>query len=167
MTTEYDILIQEATEQYLPDGYDWRMFKAQLWQESKLDPNAESPVGAVGIGQFMPGTWREWSKKTGFEGFERTHPKASIYTAANYMNYLIEEWSWPRPLADRYCLAMASYNAGLGNILQAQKRMNNPSLYFEIIRGLEEVTGHNSFETIGYVSNILSYCDDLILTGEV
>src|SRR5690606_20537269 len=57
---EYNELIRLAAQKYLP-GYDWRLYKAQLWQESKLNPYATSPAGAKGIAQFMPATWAEWS----------------------------------------------------------------------------------------------------------
>ncbi|MFJ6935155.1 NlpC/P60 family protein [Streptomyces sp. NPDC101132] len=33
------------------------LLAAQLYQESGWNPQARSPVGAQGIGQFMPGTW--------------------------------------------------------------------------------------------------------------
>lgn len=166
MTDKYDHWIQKAVETHLP-GYDWRLYKAQLWQESKLDPDAKSPAGAVGVAQFMEQTWLEWSPKSGYAGYERTDPEASIFTGAAYMYYLINAWYWPRPEIDRYCLAMASYNAGKGNIIEAQSRQGNPSLYHEIIKGLDLVTGQHSEETIGYVRNILGFYYQQILEGEV
>jgi len=156
MKSIYDKWIQDATDMYLPENYDWRLFKAQLIQGSNLDPDAMSPVGAEGIGQFMSGTWKQWAPKAGFPKEKRNDPHASIFTSACYMNYLIEEWSWPRPDIDRHCLAMASYNAGLGHILDAQKLQDNPSLYSEIIKGLKATTGPvNSSETRNYVKRIL------------
>lgn len=156
MKTAYDDLIQRAVKKHLKD-YDWRLLKAQYWQESKLDPEAVSPAGAVGVAQFMPKTWTQWAKKAGYAGAKRTDPEASIFTGALYMNYLIGQWSWPRPVIDRHCLAMASYNAGLGNILKAQKLSGNKSLYAEIIKHLPQVTGKKSKETMGYVTMILNY----------
>lgn len=157
MITTFDGHIVKAVEIWLP-GYDWRLYKAQLWQESKLKPLAVSPAGAVGVAQFMPMTWAAWSRKSGYANSEPTDPEASIYTGACYMAYLIGEWSWPRPEIDRHCLAMASYNAGLGNILKAQKLSGNRSLYSEIITHLPAVTGDdNAPETIGYVRKILGY----------
>jgi membrane-bound lytic murein transglycosylase MltF len=167
--TEFDNLIQQATEQHLPEGYDWRLYKAQLIQESQLNPLAKSSAGAVGLSQMMRGTWTDWAPVAGYKGYKRTDPEASIFTGAVYMNYLIKQWSWPRPNADRYCLAMASYNAGLGNILKAQRIQGNPSLYAEIIPGLKKIPGRRpraTRETIGYVGKILDFCTDLII-GEL
>jgi len=167
LNTQYDTNIKDAVESYFPKGYDWRLYKAQLYQESKFDPNAVSSAGAVGLSQQMPKTWTQWAPIAGYKGFKRTDPIASIDTGAVYMAYLIDEWSWPRPEVDRYCLAMASYNAGLGNILKAQKIMGDPSLYHEIIKGLPQITGAKSKETIKYVGKILNFCSVQILRGEL
>lgn len=156
MKNEFDYVIRAAVEKHLP-GYDWRLFKAQLWEESKFDPLAKSDVGALGIAQFMPGTWKEWSKKAGWPGFDATHPEASIFTGACYMSYLIGQWSWPRPELDRNCLAMASYNSGLGDILDAQKAADSASGYREIMAKLPQVEPKHAPETIRYVKRILGY----------
>ena len=167
MTTEYDELIQSACDEFLPD-LDWRLYKAQLWQESRLDPNAVSPVGAQGLAQVMPATWdmvSPWVSEFPLDPFK---PKDSILVGACYMDYLLKQWSWPRPGVDRHSLAMASYNAGLGNILKAQERTfedgESKTLYGEIIPELINVTGEkNSAETIGYVQNIWGYYMIMVL----
>ena len=87
-------------------------------------------------------------------------------TGAYYMAYLIGSWYVDRPEVDRHCLAMASYNAGLGNILKAQKLAGGPSLYAPIIKKLPDVTGDHSRETISYVGKILDYCSGLV-TGRL
>jgi len=162
---DFDNLIKAAVDKHLP-GYDWRLFKSQLWNESKLVPTAVSPVGAQGIAQFMPTTWAEWAPKAGYPDKPATDPEASIMTGAMYMAYLIGKWSAKRPEADRHCLAMASYNAGFGNLLKAQKAAGNPHLYADIIQALPKVTGDNSKETITYVRRIMNDCAKLI-TGEI
>jgi len=166
MNSEYDSLIKAAVKKYLPRNFDWRLFKAQLWEESKLNPNAKSGKGAVGIAQFMPKTWTEWAPKAGFKGFKRTDPEASIFTGAAYMAYLMTKWHWPRPTADRECLAMASYNVGFGNMLKAQKLAGGATLYAEIISALPDVPRVNHTETINYVRRTMSYCVGQI-TGEI
>jgi len=164
MINLYDEIIQAAVTQYLP-GYDWRLFKAQLWQESRLNPDATSPAGAIGIAQFMPATWEEWSEKTGFANTDPTDPIASINTGAAYMDHLMRSWYWERPEIDRIALALASYNAGKGNVIMAQRKAGNPRSYSDIILGLPKVTGYHSKETIDYVMLILDYWT-VQVTGE-
>ena len=162
---DFDNLIKAAVDKHLP-GYDWRLFKSQLWNESKLIPTAVSPVGAQGIAQFMPATWAEWAPKAGYPDKPPTDPEASIMTGAMYMAYLIGKWKAERPEADRHCLAMASYNVGFGNMLKAQKAAGNPHLYADIIQALPKVPGVKSEETITYVRRIMNDCAKLI-TGEI
>lgn len=153
---EYDELIRQAAAKYLPD-YDWRLFKAQLWQESKLNPYAQSPVGAKGIAQFMPATWKEWRVKAGYSGHDESHPEASIFTGACYMAYLIGQWKSPRPAIDRYLLAAASYNSGLGDILKAQKAASMANGYRQIMAKLPEIEPEHCNETITYGKRILQW----------
>ena len=153
-----------AVIKYLPREYDWRLLKAQLWQESRLRTDQVSPAGAKGIGQIMDDTWEQWSVKTGFKDHSVTEPRANIYTAANYLGWLINEWNWERHSSDRYCLALASYNAGIGHILKAQAKADDSVLYKDIIEKLPEITGDdNAAETIRYVSNILFFCSGQIV----
>ena len=78
MKSTYDTLFKEATAEYLPT-VDWRLLKAQGIQESRLNPNAVSPAGAMGLMQFMPQAWEEWSEKAGFTNSEPQEPEAAIY----------------------------------------------------------------------------------------
>lgn len=164
MKSDYDGLIQQAAYNYLPD-YDWRLYKAQLWQESRLDPNAESHKGALGLAQFMPMTWAAWAPKAGFKGRLRTDPEAAIYTGAAYMAWLVRQWKRERPLMDRYCLAAASYNSGLGDILRAQVIVGDLPLYAEIIRGLPQADPKGAVETTNYCRRILNVYNELVLEG--
>lgn len=54
MTTKYDDLIKVSAQNA---GIDPDLFRAQLVQESGLNPEAVSPAGALGIGQIMPKYW--------------------------------------------------------------------------------------------------------------
>ena len=150
----YDALIKGAARIYWGDFPFWSAWKAQLWQESRLDPDAVSPVGAAGVAQFMPGTWREIAPALGYGHFPPSSVRPAIEAGAYYMAKLRRGWSAPRPAFDRHWLAAASYNAGFGNILKAQKVCGGPSLYREIISCLPQVTGRHSAETIDYVTKI-------------
>jgi membrane-bound lytic murein transglycosylase F len=165
MNTRFDSLIKSAVEKHLP-GYDWRLYKAQLWEESKLNPRAVSPAGAGGLAQFMPDTWIQWGPRAGFNEEDRFDPEASIFTGACYMAWLRDEWSWARPEVDRHCLMLASYNSGLGDILEAQKVSGMKSLYGDIIEKLPEVEPDHAAEPIRYVKRIMAYWIDHIVQGE-
>lgn len=128
-----------------------------------MKPTARSHMGAEGVAQFMPNTWEEWAPKAGFPNASVTDPEASIHAAVIYMDNLYGQWSWPRPEADRWALALASYNAGLGNILEAQRLSGNSSAYRDIINHLPTVTGHNAEETRTYVKRIFKYWTALVV----
>lgn len=141
------------SEAYLPEN-DWRLLKAQCYQESLLEAEAVSPVGAKGLCQFMPGTWDEVTRKMKVKA-SPFNPIMSIRAGAFYMRQLKQGWSAPRDdEPDRNNLALASYNAGFGNVLRAQKRCGGASGYEDIIRCLPEITGKHSAETIGYIKSI-------------
>lgn len=139
-------------------GVPWKFFKAQLLQESRLDPKAVSYVGASGLGQIMPKTWEELVKKLHFPVYATVWtPEYNIHASAYYQATRIKQWSSPRPINDRMNLGLASYNAGLGNILKAQKLCGGVNLYEDIIKCLKCVTGRHSKETITYVKRINQY----------
>lgn len=150
---KYDGKIRHAVAAWWPDYPAWTAWKAQLWQESRLDPAAVSPVGAAGLAQFMPGTWAQVSRELRI-GEASPHHDIAISAGAYYMAKLRRQWSSPRPEDDRHRLAQASYNAGLGHILAAQRRCGNARHYPDIIACLPAITGHHSRETIGYVDRI-------------
>ena len=160
--TLYDAQIRKWNSVYTP-SLPWYWNKAQLVAESNLNPNAVSPVGAMGLGQFMPGTLKDVSRELGFpggpDGGEATAfaPALNIQAHAYYMRNLRSQFKRERPEWDRHSLALASYNAGLGNVLKAQRECGNSLLYKPMAACLHLVTGHHSKETLTYVDRIWSY----------
>lgn len=150
----YDTQIRRAVDLWWPDFPFWPAWKAQLYQESRLDPDAVSPVGARGLAQFMPATWRMMVVELKLGLNASPHSETAIEAGAYYMARLRRQWSSPRPRADRQMLAQASYNAGLGHLLTAQRRCGMAVLYDAIIRCLPAVTGRHSEETMTYVTRI-------------
>lgn len=126
-----------------------------------MDPNAVSPVGARGIAQFMPGTWVEVSGQLGYVNVSPVTPTPAINAAAFYMFRQQAAWSAPRPQIERHYLALASYNAGLGNILAAQRACGNAPVWREIEPCLPQVTGRHAAETQGYVRLIRRWREEL------
>lgn len=140
---------------------------AQAVQESRFNPTAVSPAGAVGIAQFMKPTAEQMAKELKPKlalfknGFDRENPIQSIWAQVYYMNKLYKVWDLGRSDEERLKLAFASYNAGIKNILKAQKKSGDRKFWDEINLSLSSVTGKNSRETITYVDNIFKYAVDV------
>ena len=143
----------ETFKRWWPDLPYWKLWKAQLYQESKLDPSAVSPVGARGLAQFMPGTWDEVVQELGISG--SPHSADAIEAGAYYMSKLRRTWKADRTAVQRNELAQASYNAGTGNILKAQRFCGDARMWSAIGECLALVTGEkNAHETKTYVLRI-------------
>jgi Transglycosylase SLT domain len=78
-------------------------FVNQIQQESGFNPYAESPVGAVGIAQFMPAT----AAGLGVNPYD---PVSALNGAAQMMASLAKQYN------GNYAMALAAYNAGAGNV---------------------------------------------------
>ncbi|QDP60422.1 MAG: putative endolysin [Prokaryotic dsDNA virus sp.] len=164
ISDRYDNSFRKWSAYYLPE-VPWYWLKAQCWQESRLKPEAVSPVGAKGVCQFMPPTWKDMQTKLGFQG-DPFIPDLNIQAAASYMSQLRDVWDRrQRTNIQVHSLALASYNAGTGNILKAQKVSGNKRLWCEIQPHLVEVTGKHSKETTHYVEVIWDYVKELIQRG--
>src|SRR3954447_3160140 len=79
------------------------LLSAQLYAESGFNPFARSPVGALGIAQFMPGTAASYGLANPFD------PREAIEAQAHLMHDLLEQFH-------SYSLALAAYNAGPGAV---------------------------------------------------
>ena len=121
----YDALVRKQSSRY---GIDWRLVAAQMYQESRFDPNATSWVGAIGLMQVMP--------KTGADmGFaELAVPENGIEAGVKYLAWLRDKFEADLPVTDRMWFALASYNAGSGHVADARalarKRKLNPDRWF-------------------------------------
>ncbi|WP_260853680.1 transglycosylase SLT domain-containing protein [Kocuria palustris] len=96
-------------------GLPPELLAAQLDVESRWDPEAESPVGAQGLAQFMPETWELYG-----EG-EPTDPEASIRAQGYYLRDLrgmVAELD-PADQQEEIDLVLAAYNAGPTVVLDA------------------------------------------------
>jgi len=149
---QYDRAIKSATATWMP-GVPWIIYKAQLYQESRLDPAAVSPVGAAGIAQFMPATWAAIAPALKYDIADRRVAAPAIEAGAYYMAQLRRGWS---TLADieRHNFAMASYNAGPGNIRKAWGLCGHKPDWTPTSTCLPRVTGRHAEETITYVARI-------------
>ena len=145
-------LFRKYGEKY---GFDPLMLAAQGYQESTLDQNAKSHVGAIGVMQIMPATGADL--KVG--DIKIIEP--NIHGGAKYMDQLMTKYFPDAKFseADRPLFAFAAYNAGPGNISrmrkEAEKRGLDPDKWFN---NVELVTAEKiGIETTTYVRNIYKY----------
>jgi len=121
----YDPLVRRFAGLY---NFDWRLIVAQMYQESRFDPNAVSPSGARGLMQVLPGT----AKEMGFRNMK--DPPASIHAGVKYLNVMQARWPDDLDASNRVFFALASYNAGAGHVRDARtlarQTGRNPDLWF-------------------------------------
>jgi membrane-bound lytic murein transglycosylase MltF len=136
-------------------NFDPLMLAAQGFQESGLDQNAKSHVGAIGVMQVMPATGAEL--KVG----DIKMTESNIHAGTKYMDQLMSRYFPDAKFseANRSLFAFASYNAGPGRISQmrkeAAKRGLDPDKWFN---NVEIVTAEKvGIETTTYVRNIYKY----------
>lgn len=82
-----------------------------VWVESGFENKAKSPVGALGLWQFMPATAREYGLEVSANRDERLDPEKATHAAAKYFQDLLKMFG-----SNQYLLALASYNAGQNGI---------------------------------------------------
>lgn len=156
-----DFTIKRYQKQYMPMiEPDW--FKSQFYQESLLKHDAVSPVGAMGVAQVMPGTFEDIRRDLGWDkGASPFVPSFSIEAGIYYDRKMWNVWKSPRTFESRLKLMFASYNAGAGNLIKAQKLSGGMIEYDPIIAYLPDVTGKHSKETITYVDRIFRWKQQL------
>lgn len=76
-------IFQRYSQEY---GFDTLMLMAQGYQESRLDQNAKSAVGAVGIMQLMPAT----GQTLGVGNIRTSDP--NVHAGAKYMRRLLDTY---------------------------------------------------------------------------
>ena len=136
--------------------FSYKVIKAQMWQESRFNPIAVSPVGAFGLMQIMPGTFKDLQRRTGTKGLI-SDPNYNIFLGMFYNYQLFNQWKAERTLKSRYSLMFASYNAGLGHLLNSQKKCGRCAEYEDISKHLPSITGIHSKETLDYVNYIYKF----------
>jgi membrane-bound lytic murein transglycosylase MltF len=131
------------------------LLAAQGFQESGLDQDAKSQVGAIGIMQVMPATGADL--KVG----DITKMEANIHAGVKYMRFMIDQYYKDEPMDDlnKGLFTFASYNTGPGRVRQlrkeAAKRGLDPNIWFGNVEQIaSERVGR---ETVTYVSNIYKY----------
>ena len=121
----FDHLVKKYADEH---GYDWRIITAQMFQESRFNPQAKSFAGARGLMQLMPRTARE----LGYTNL--SNPEVSIAAGVQYLDWLWDRFPGDLPLEERIYFTLASYNAGYNHVRDARKLAKqqdlNPDRWF-------------------------------------
>jgi membrane-bound lytic murein transglycosylase MltF len=135
--------------------FDTLLLLAQGYQESRLDQNARSPFGAIGIMQVMPKTGR-------ILGVGDVHKAdANVHAGTKYIAQLMDVYFKDIPFDEqnRTLFAFAAYNAGPGKIKslrrEAEAQKLDPNVWFDNVERVAAVRVGQ--EPVRYVRNIYKY----------
>jgi membrane-bound lytic murein transglycosylase MltF len=135
--------------------FDPLMLAAQGYQESQLNQNAKSHVGAVGIMQLMPATGQEM--RVG----DIAIVEPNVHAGTKYMDQLMGKYLSDAHFdeTNRTLFAFACYNAGPGNIAKMRREAEKRGLdHDKWFNNVELVTAEKiGAETTTYVRNIYKY----------
>jgi membrane-bound lytic murein transglycosylase MltF len=136
-------------------GMDYLLMMAEGFQESGLNQQAKSSVGAVGVMQLMPATGAEM--KVG--NIQEMDP--NIHAGVKYFHTMVEKYYGSEPMdeVNKVLFTFAAYNCGPGRVkqLRAEAAQNglNPNVW---INNAEFIAADRvGAETVNYVSNIYKY----------
>ena len=108
----YDDLVRKYARKY---DFDWRLIVAQMYQESRFNPDAVSAAGAEGLMQLLPTT----AEDLGIA--DLADPANNIQAGVRYLGMLRDQFENDLLLGERTWFSLASYNAGFARINRARK----------------------------------------------
>lgn len=110
-------------------SWDWRLLSSIAYQESRFDTAGVSWAGAVGLMGLMPRT----AENFGLDANKRTNPEGNIKASIEYIRSLEKAFTRVEDAEEKKKFILASYNAGLGHIKDAQalaRKLNkNPYIW--------------------------------------
>jgi membrane-bound lytic murein transglycosylase MltF len=145
-------LFRKYGERY---SFDYLMVAALGYQESRLDQNARSHLGAIGIMQLMPDTGR--SLKVG----DITKAEPNVHGGFKYLRQIYDRHLDTEGLDEqnRTLFAIAAYNAGSGRIASLRAEAATKGLDANVwFNNVELIAARRvGQETVVYVRNIYKY----------
>ena len=136
LISRFDNIMQEVGAEH---GQDWRFMSAIAYTESRFIENLESRQGAKGIMQIRPVVARHF--KVPVESINDT--ETNIRLAGMLLSELETMLRMPAstPKQDRLSIILASYNAGIGHVLDARRLARvegaNPNSWADVSHYLE------------------------------
>jgi soluble lytic murein transglycosylase len=130
-------------------GELWTLAHGISRQESSFDPYAVSHAGARGMMQLMTGTAREQAGKMGidYDAYRLiSDPSYNVLIGSSYFQRMLNIWDGNVPLA------VASYNAGSGNVSKWVRTYGDPRGQVDVLKWIEAIP---YTETKGYVQRVI------------
>ena len=129
----FDPIMQAVGEE---EGFDWRFMSAIAYSESRFIEDLKSSQGAMGIMQIRPVVARHFNVPV--ESINDT--ETNVRLAGMLLSELDTMLRIPAstPVEDRLSIILASYNAGIGHVLDARRLARS------------EGADPNSWETVRY-----------------
>jgi soluble lytic murein transglycosylase len=127
----------------------WSLAHGITRQESSFYQYAVSYAGARGMMQLMTGTAREQANKMGlgYDGSRLTaDPNYNVMLGSAYFQRMLNTWNGSVPLA------VASYNAGSGNVRKWIDRYGDPRGQVDVLKWIEAIP---YTETRAYVQRVI------------
>jgi membrane-bound lytic murein transglycosylase F len=116
----FDAFAKKYAKQY---ELDWRLVTAQMYQESRFDPNAKSWVGALGLMQVMPQTAKELKID------DVVDPEKGVHAGVKLLARYAKMFEGPSVKEkDRIRFALAAYNCGPGHVHDARRLAKDTGL---------------------------------------
>ena len=156
----YDDMVRTIAEEA---GVDWKLVLAVMAQESRFNPNARSWAGAVGLMQIIPRFSRVENEALLYD------PEINIREGVRYLQKHLNRYDHLDSL-NRYSLALANYNVGMGHIADARQLAsqlgNNPDEWEYIADALLKLMHRKYYqharygfkrgiETVNYVEDVM------------
>jgi membrane-bound lytic murein transglycosylase F len=124
----YDEIIKKHAERL---NWDWRLLAALIYQESHFLTNQVSWAGAIGLMQLMPDVAEKY-------GITLESPaNEQILAGVKYLQLIDKLLPAEIPKSERTAFVLASYNVGVGHVLDARrlavKNGKNPNIWLESV----------------------------------
>jgi membrane-bound lytic murein transglycosylase F len=122
----YDDIIRRYSKRL---DWDWRLLASLIYQESNFFPDVVSWVGAIGLMQLMP----DVAEKYGIT--DESSPEEHILAGVKHLQQINKILPEEIPEEERIQFMLATYNVGLGHILDARRlavlNEKDPNIWFD------------------------------------
>ena len=147
-------LFQKYANQY---HFPWMLIAAEAYQESGLNQEVKSPVGAIGVMQVMPSTAA--NAPVSIPDVSKVDP--NIHAGVKLLKYIRDDYFKDAPMdsLNKTLITLAAYNAGPARLKQCRQLAAdmglNPNVWFGNVE--YAVAKKVGAETVNYVGNIYKY----------